>query len=50
MTRQDALKQGYELMSLLNKLMEEHNITKTDIADYAFNLEILNKVECQECS
>jgi hypothetical protein len=47
MTKQDALKQGFELMTLLNHLMEEHDITTYDIAEYAFNIELLNKVKEQ---
>jgi hypothetical protein len=45
MTKQEALHQGYKLMTLLNELMEKHDITKHDIADYAFKIDLLNKVE-----
>ena len=48
MTKQEALHQGYELMTLLNELMTKHDITVYDIADYAFKIDLLNKVEVAE--
>jgi hypothetical protein len=45
MTKQEALHQSYELMSLLNDLMKKHDITVYDIADYAFKIDLLNRVE-----